>query len=116
MTRGRGGPTQNTVTWHEGGSAVRSSAFVSGSWLQICSRQKQGASGYKPPVHAGVCRAIRNDPNQLVLQHSLARLLLKLGQVRAATILLDKCLEVHKAREQAGGSTNLEALALDVDT
>jgi predicted Zn-dependent protease len=67
-------------------------------------------------MHVIVCRAIRNDPNKLVLQHSLARLLLKLGQVRAATVLLDKCLEVHKAREEAGGSTNLEALALDVDT
>lgn len=66
--------------------------------------------------HATACRAIRNDPNKLDLQHSLGRLLLKLGQVRAATVLLDKCLEVHKARKEAGGSTNLEALALDVDT
>lgn len=61
-------------------------------------------------------RAIRNDPSKLVLQHSLARLLLKLGQVRPATSLLDKCLEAHKAREEAGRGTNLEALMLDVDT
>lgn len=46
----------------------------------------------------------------------LARLLLKLGQVRPATSLLDKCLEVHKAREEAGRGTNPEALALDVET
>jgi hypothetical protein len=51
-----------------------------------------------------------------MLQHSLARLLLKLGQVRPATTLLDRCLEVHKAREEGGSGTNLEALALDVDT
>lgn len=61
-------------------------------------------------------RAVRNDPSKLVLQHSLARLLLKLGQVRPATGLLDKCLEAHRAREEGGGGTNLEALALDVDT
>lgn len=60
-------------------------------------------------------RAIRNDPSKLVLQHSLARLLLKLGQVRPATSLLDKCLEAHMAREEGGAGTNLEALALDVD-
>lgn len=61
-------------------------------------------------------RAIRNDPSKLGLQHLLARLLLKLGQVRPATSLLDKCLEAHKAREEAGRGTNPEALALDVET
>jgi hypothetical protein len=61
-------------------------------------------------------RAIRNDPSKLVLQHSLARLLLALGQVRPATSLLDTCLEAHKTRQEGGGGTNLEALALDVDT
>jgi predicted Zn-dependent protease len=63
----------------------------------------------------GCIRAIRNDPSKLVLQHGLARLLLKLGQIRQATVLLDKCLEVHKSRGQAGGKS-LETLALDVDT
>jgi len=67
-------------------------------------------------VMGRVCiRAIRNDPSKLVLQHGLARLLLKLGQIRQATVLLDKCLEVHKSRGQAGGKS-LETLALDVDT
>lgn len=58
------------------------------------------------------CRAIRNDPNKVVLQHGLARLLLRLGQTRQATALLDKCLAEHKA----GGTGSLETLALDVDT
>jgi hypothetical protein len=62
------------------------------------------------------CRAIRNDPNKVVLQHGLARLLLRLGQTRQATALLDKCLEEHRARGKAGGGGSLETLALDVDT
>uniref|UniRef100_A0A383W643 Uncharacterized protein n=1 Tax=Tetradesmus obliquus TaxID=3088 RepID=A0A383W643_TETOB len=57
-------------------------------------------------------RAIRNDPNKVVLQHGLARLLLRLGQTRQATALLDKRLAEHKA----GGAGSLETLALDVDT
>lgn len=61
-----------------------------------------------------LARAIRNDPTKLVLQHGLARLLLRLGQTRQATALLDKCLETHKSRGSTGSS--LEALALDVDT
>eukprot|EP00879_Flechtneria_rotunda_P025162 GHRR01026724.1.p1 GENE.GHRR01026724.1~~GHRR01026724.1.p1 ORF type:complete len:305 (+),score=118.75 GHRR01026724.1:653-1567(+) len=63
-------------------------------------------------------RAIRNDPSKLVLQHGLARLLLRLGHTHQATALLDKCLEVHNTRRGQGGATgaSLEALALDVDT
>ncbi|KAF8072682.1 TTC21B [Scenedesmus sp. PABB004] len=59
-------------------------------------------------------RAIRNDPAQLGLQHGLARLLLRLGDTRAATALLEKCLDAHKGRNAAGAG--LDALALDVDT
>jgi hypothetical protein len=51
-----------------------------------------------------------------VLQHGLARLLLRLGQTRQATALLDKCLEEHRARGKAGAGGSLETLALDVDT
>lgn len=59
-------------------------------------------------------RAIRNYPDNLVLQHGLARLLLRLGQTRQATGLLDKCLEAHKSKGLAASSP--ETLAQVVDT
>lgn len=62
-----------------------------------------------------MCRAIRNDPGKMVLQHGLANLYLRLGNEQAATVLLEKCLEVHKGQNTAS-SIALEALALDVNT
>jgi hypothetical protein len=91
--------------------------FKPASCCPSCGVTHQLHSPLLMRLHAPcTCRAIRNDPSKLVLQHSLARLLLKLGQERAATSLLDRCLEVHKAHEEAGGAINMEALALDVDT
>lgn len=52
----------------------------------------------------------------MALQHGLARLLLRIGQTRQATALLNKCLEEHKARGMTGAGGSLETLALDVDT
>jgi predicted Zn-dependent protease len=68
-------------------------------------------------LHAATPRsAIRNDPSKLVLQHTLARLLLRLGQVRPATALLDRCMEAHRARADGSAGSDLDALAQDVDT
>lgn len=60
-------------------------------------------------------RVIRNEPGKLDVQHALARLLLRLGQARQAAVVLDKCLEAHKARSGVAGRS-LEALALEVET
>ena len=56
-------------------------------------------------------RAIRNDPSKVGLQHNLAQLLIRMGQLPQAQALLSKCLE--RARD-GGGS--MENLATDVDT